>query len=65
METRTGIAMEYESGASSNQQLRPHACPAYPKPGLSQGFYLSLLVCFPATCGLWAAIIYAALRLVR
>jgi hypothetical protein len=65
METRTGIAMECESRASSNQFLSSHPCPVYPKPGLSQGFYLSLLVCFPATCGLWAAIIYAALRLVR
>jgi hypothetical protein len=65
MQTRTGIAMEFESRASSTELLSPQAYSGYPKPGLGRDFYISLLVCFPVTCVLWAGIIYGALRLVR
>jgi hypothetical protein len=63
--TRTGIAIEFESRGALRTHDRRHSCARYPKPGLSREAFLSLLMCFPITCMLWAAIIYGAFRLAQ
>jgi len=72
-ESRTGIAMEFESQLEARLESRStlllrdrrRSYGDYPKPGLSRQAFVSLLMCFPVTCMLWAAIIYGALRLAR
>lgn len=68
-DTRTGIAMEFESRFASRSAVpardRRRTRVHHPKPGISRQAYVSMLMCFPVTCMLWAAIIYGALRLVR
>jgi hypothetical protein len=61
--TRTGIAIEFETRSTLRTPDRCHSY--YPKPGLSREFFLSLAMCFPITCMLWAAIIYGAVRLAQ
>ena len=63
--TRIGIVTEF---ASRTALSRPYPRPSYatyPKPGPSRKFFISLVICFPVTCMLWIAIIYAALKLAR
>ncbi len=62
---RTGFAMEFESRSAPYTRDRRRGCVRYPKPGLSRQFFISLLMCFPVTCMLWAAIIYGAFRLAQ
>ena len=64
-ETRTGVVVELESRGAPPRRYRLHARARYPKPGLSREVFLSLMICFPVTCMLWAAIIYGAFRLAR
>jgi hypothetical protein len=63
--TRTGIAIELESPSALRVRDRRRGFAPYPKPGLSREFFLSLAMCFPITCMLWAAIIYGAVRLAQ
>jgi hypothetical protein len=66
--TTTGVAMEFESQCESRSGLYTHdrrrntRCT---KPGLSPQAFRSLLMCFPITCMLWAAIIYGAVKLAQ
>lgn len=64
-ETRTGIVLEFESRAAQSKLFRRHAGACYPKPTVGRDVLISLLMCFPLTCMLWAVIIYGALRLAR
>ncbi len=63
--TRTGIAIEFKSRDVPRTRDRRHVGVRYPKPGLCREVFISLLMCFPVTCMLWAAIIYGAFRLAR
>jgi hypothetical protein len=63
--TRTGIAMEFESQSALRSRYRRQGCAGCPKSGLSREFFISLMMCFPLSCMLWAAIVYGAVRLVR
>jgi hypothetical protein len=63
--TRTGIAMEFVSRGALRMRDRRHGSVGYPKPGPSREFLISLVMCFPVSCMLWAAIIYGAFRLAR
>jgi len=63
--TRTGIAIEFESRGMLRARDRRRRDSACPKPGVSREFFLSLAMCFPITCMLWAAIIYGAVRLAQ
>jgi hypothetical protein len=65
--TSAGVAMEFESELES-RHVRAHdrrGSARYPKPGLSPQAFRSLLMCFPITCMLWAAIIYGAVKLAQ
>jgi hypothetical protein len=60
----TGTVLEFESSSVLRRLYnRPYALDAKPVPG--RDFFLSLLMCFPVTCMLWAAIIYVAFRLAQ
>jgi hypothetical protein len=63
--TRTGIAMEFESPGALRRRYRRSGCAGCPKSGLSREFFISLMMCFPLSCMLWAAIVYGAVRLAR
>jgi hypothetical protein len=63
--TRTGIAMEFEAQAAERRLYRRTGCAGCPKSGLSREFFISLMMCFPLSCMLWAAIVYGAVRLAR
>ena len=63
--TRTGIAMEFESRGALSRRDRRCSYIRYPKPGPTREFLISLVMCFPVSCMLWAALIYGAFRLVR
>ncbi|MGA7380847.1 MAG: hypothetical protein WBX03_08340 [Terriglobales bacterium] len=63
--TRTGIAVDFEPRILLSKLSGRHCYARYPKPGLSRQAFISLLMCFPVTCMLWAAIIYGAVRLAR
>lgn len=62
--TRTGIAVDFESRRALPRRYRRYD-DAWRKPGLSREAFLSLLMCFPITCMLWAAIIYSAVKLAQ
>jgi hypothetical protein len=64
-ETRAGIAMGFESRGVLRTRYRRVDSVRYPKPGLGRRVFMSLLMCFPLTCMMWAAIIYGAFRLAR
>jgi hypothetical protein len=64
-ETKTGIVMEFESKRALPRRYREGNSARYPKPGLSRQVFMSLLLCFPLTSMLWAAIVYGVARLVR
>ena len=64
-ETGPGIAIEFTPRAVQNNFCNRFGDARYPKPGPSRGFFLSLLMCFPLACMLWAALIYGAVRLAR
>jgi hypothetical protein len=61
----TRIAMEFESRGALRMRDRRHGCVRYPKPGPSREFLISLVMCFPVSCMVWAAIIYSAVRLAQ
>jgi hypothetical protein len=63
--TRTGIAMEFVSRGVLSMHDRRHRSVRYPKPGPSREFLISLVMCFPVSCMLWAAIVYGVVRLAR
>jgi hypothetical protein len=63
--TRIGIAIEFQSRVAPSARARRRTPACYPKPGLSRQALISLMMCFPVTCLLWAALIYGALRLAR
>lgn len=63
--TRTGVLIEFESLDAPPNHYTRRRSDSYPKPGLSREALFSLLMCFPLTCMLWAAIIYGAFRLAR
>lgn len=63
--TRIGLAIEFESQSALRTHDRRRGCIGYPKPGLSGQAFRSLLMCFPITCMLWAAIIYGAVKLAQ
>jgi|HubBroStandDraft_2_1064218.scaffolds.fasta_scaffold19586_3 hypothetical protein len=63
--TRTGIAMEFGSRGGLRMRDRRHGSGGYPKPGPSREFLISLVMCFPVSCMVWAGIIYSAVRLAR
>jgi hypothetical protein len=62
--TRTGITMELLSRGALTYDRRRGSI-RYPKPGASREFLISLLMCFPVSCMLWAAIVYGVVRLAR
>jgi hypothetical protein len=62
---RTGIGMEFESQGTLRSGYAWRGCAGCPKPGLSRNALVSLLMCFPVACAMWAAIIYSAVRLAR
>ena len=57
--------MEFESRGALSRRDRRYSYIRYPKPGPTREFLISLVMCFPVSCMLWAAIIYGAFRLVR
>jgi hypothetical protein len=60
----TGTVLEFEPRSVLRRLYnRTYALDAKPIP--SRDFFRSLLMCFPVTCMLWAAIIYVAFRLAR
>ncbi|MGH9500652.1 MAG: hypothetical protein ACRD3L_16035 [Terriglobales bacterium] len=64
--TSAGVAMEFESQFESRRTpYTQDRRTRYPKPGLSPRAFRSLLMCFPITCMLWAAIIYGAVKLAQ
>lgn len=63
--TKTGLAIEFESRNALLTHERRRGCIGYPKPGISREAFRSLLMCFPITCMLWAAIIYGAVKLAQ
>ena len=63
--TRNGIAIEFKSQAATHRRYRRSGCAGCPKSGLTREFFLSLMMCFPLSCMLWAAIVYGAIRLAR
>lgn len=64
-ETRAGITVEFEPRKALPRRYRLYGFASYPKPGLSRQVFISLLMCFPLACMVWAAIIYGAVRLAR
>lgn len=64
-ETRAGITVELEPQKVLPRRYRLDDFAPYPKPGLSRQVFISLLMCFPLACMVWAAIIYGAVRLAR
>jgi hypothetical protein len=60
----TRIAVEFEArGALRTRDRRRNY--GYAKSGIGRDFFMSLLMCFPVSCMMWAAIIYLAVRLAR
>jgi hypothetical protein len=60
----TGIAIEFVSRSAMHTRDRRRGY-IRPKPVPSRKFFLSLMMCFPVSCMMWAAIIYSAVRLAR
>jgi len=63
--TGTGVAVKFEPRTLLSKLDGRYLYAHYPKPGLSRQAFISLLMCVPVTCMLWAAIIYGAVRLAR